>query len=69
MPGIKAGDLGPKVGYNSKNNGWCTFDKVRIPRDQMCMKQMAVSRDGTFSVHGDGRILYSSMMSIRVGMI
>ena len=31
--GIKCGDMGPKFGYNSKNNGWCSFDQVRIPRD------------------------------------
>jgi len=34
-PGIKCGDMGPKFGYNSKDNGWLTFDKVRIPRDQL----------------------------------
>lgn len=31
-PGIKAGDLGPKIGYPGKNNGWASFDHVRIPR-------------------------------------
>ena len=33
MPGVKAGDIGPKLGYHAKNNGWCTFDNVRIPRE------------------------------------
>ena len=36
-PGCDAGDLGPKIGYQSKDNGWCTFDKVRIPRTNMLM--------------------------------
>jgi len=35
MPGIKCGDMGPKFGYHSKDNGWLAFDHVRIPRDQM----------------------------------
>lgn len=35
MPGVKTGDQGPKLGYSSKDNGWMTLDKVRIPRDQM----------------------------------
>jgi acyl-CoA oxidase len=26
VKGIKTGDLGPKIGYNSKDNGWATFD-------------------------------------------
>ena len=33
MLGIKSGDLGPKFGYNEKDNGWMTFNKVRIPRN------------------------------------
>jgi acyl-CoA oxidase len=32
MPGVKSGDLGPKFGYSSKDNGWMTFDNVRIPK-------------------------------------
>jgi len=32
LKGIKTGDLGPKYGYSSKDNGWATFDNVRIPR-------------------------------------
>lgn len=31
--GVTLGDMGPKFGYASKNNGWCAFNNVRIPRD------------------------------------
>lgn len=48
IKGVKAGDIGPKIGYHSKNNGWCSFDNVRIPRDQMMMKYTKVERDRTF---------------------
>lgn len=50
MPGVKTGDLGPKLGFKSKDNGWCTFNKVRIPRDQMLQKFVSVDREGTFSI-------------------
>lgn len=33
MPGIRCGDMGPKFGYIGKDNGWLTFDHVRIPRN------------------------------------
>ena len=26
VPGIKTGDMGPKMGFHSKDNGWLTFD-------------------------------------------
>jgi acyl-CoA oxidase len=33
MKGIKCGDLGPKMGYHGKDNGWLTFDHVKVPRN------------------------------------
>ena len=50
LPGVNAGDMGPKFGYNSKNNGWCSFNQVRIPRDQMLMRYAKVDRKGKFSI-------------------
>ena len=64
--GVRCGDMGPKMGYHSKNNGWATFDHVRIPRDQMLAKYVSVNRDGNVSINGDLRALYSVMMDIRV---
>ena len=26
LKGVKVGDLGPKIGYNAKDNGWLMFD-------------------------------------------
>lgn len=57
--------MGAKMGYNAKNNGWCTFDNVRIPRDQMLMRFAKVDRNGRFSIQGDYRMMYMAMSSIR----
>ena len=65
MPGVKCGTIGPKMGYNSKDNGWLTFDHVRIPRSQMLQRFMKVDRDGSVSIQGDLRLLYSVMLKIR----
>lgn len=64
--GVKCGDLGPKIGYQSKDNGWCSFEKVRIPRDHMLMGLCEISKQGEFSIKGDARVLYSTMMGIRM---
>jgi acyl-CoA oxidase len=69
LPGISAGDMGPKMGYHSKNNGWCTFNQVRIPRENMPMKFVSVDREGNFGIEGDMRILYSVMMDIRTQLL
>jgi acyl-CoA oxidase len=69
MPGVKTGDIGPKLGYHGKDNGWGTFDQVRIPRDYMLQKFVSVDREGTFSIEGDVREMYTVMMFIRSGMV
>jgi acyl-CoA oxidase len=37
LPGIEGGDIGPKYGYNSKENGFLRFTNVRIPRRNMVL--------------------------------
>ncbi len=48
MPGIEAGDIGPKFGYNSKDNGYMIFRNVRIPRNNMLKRFAEVDKDGKF---------------------
>ena len=35
LSGIDVGDMGPKIGYNSKDNGFLSLKNVRIPRANM----------------------------------
>ncbi|XP_073958416.1 acyl-coenzyme A oxidase 1-like [Choristoneura fumiferana] len=42
LPGIKIGEIGAKLGMNGTNNGFLGFDKVRIPREYMLMKNSKV---------------------------
>jgi len=67
--GIKCGDIGPKFGYHGKDNGWLTFDHVRIPRDNMLQKFISVAKDGEVGIQGDVRVLYSTMIMIRTIII
>jgi acyl-CoA oxidase len=69
MPGIKCGDMGPKFGYTSKDNGWLTLDDVRIPRENMPCRFVKVDRDGSVSIQGDLRIIYSTMLKTRFTII
>lgn len=63
--GIECGEMGPKLGWHSKENGWCVFKNVRIPRKNLLSKFMSVDREGSFSIEGDLRVLYATMMSVR----
>jgi len=39
------GDIGPKFGYDSIDNGFLQFRHVRIPRENMLMKYAQVCLD------------------------
>lgn len=66
VPGVESGDIGPKFGYNSKDNGYMIFKNVRIPRDNMFKRYAEVDKEGNFKVKGDLRVLYSIMLVTRV---
>jgi len=40
--GITVGDIGPKFGYESMDNGFLRFNHVRIPRENMVMRNAKV---------------------------
>ena len=55
LPGVSVGDIGAKIGYNAQDNGFCRFDRVRIPRDQMAMRYARLSRSGEYTTGGTVR--------------
>jgi acyl-CoA oxidase len=46
MPGIEVGDMGPKIGYEGKDNGYLIFDKVSIPRTNLLSRYTKVDKQG-----------------------
>lgn len=69
IKGVRMGDMGPKLGWNSKDNGWLTFDQVRIPRENLLCRFLSVDKEGSFSIEGDLRVLYATMMGIRTMLV
>jgi acyl-CoA oxidase len=65
MKGIQVGDIGPKLGYNSKDNGWLILDSYRIPRFNMLCRLAYIDKDGSFELRGNPKALYSTMVEIR----
>lgn len=69
LPGVKVGDIGPKIGYSTKDNGFMTLTNVRVPRLNMLMRYTEVSEDGTYKRSGNPKFAYVSMTHTRVGLI
>ncbi|CAA9966174.1 Acyl-coenzyme A oxidase [Pyrenophora teres f. maculata] len=69
MPGIRMGDVGLKLGYNEADNGFASFDRVRIPRSQMLMAHSQLTREGRFTKNPlRAKLSYSVMLLVRAKM-
>jgi acyl-CoA oxidase len=62
VSGVKVGDLGPKMGYNSVDNGWLSFDQLRIPRTGLLSRFGEVNKKGEFTAKGDPKMLFNAMV-------
>jgi len=69
LPGVTLGDIGPKIGSPSNDNGYCRFNRVRIPRNQMLMKYSKVSREGVYSNPPHAKLSYGTMVVVRAGLV
>ena len=65
MPGIEVGDIGPKIGYNAKDNGYLIMNKVRIPKKNMLRRFISITKEGDLKIKGDPKVSYATMMEIR----
>ncbi|KAK6049990.1 hypothetical protein COOONC_12505 [Cooperia oncophora] len=69
LKGVRVGDIGPKFGFNSSDNGFLLFDKYRIPRQNMLMRYSKVEPDGTYIAPKHSKLSYGAMVFVRSIMI
>lgn len=69
LPGVEIGDIGPKMGYGAKENGFLKFDHYRIPLDNMPSRFMEVTSKGEVLQKGNPKIVYSAMMKSRTALL
>ncbi|MCL4138555.1 UNVERIFIED_CONTAM: hypothetical protein GTU68_031554, partial [Idotea baltica] len=68
LPGVTVGEIGPRLGMNTNDNGYLGFTHHRIPRTNMLMKHSQVLKDGTFINPPSEKLAYSTMVFVRVAI-
>eukprot|EP00054_Salpingoeca_dolichothecata_P039138 m.15414 g.15414 ORF g.15414 m.15414 type:complete len:660 (+) comp9727_c0_seq1:41-2020(+) len=69
LSGVEVGDIGPKVGFNTIDNGFARFNHVRIPRDQMLMGYAKVTPEGQYVPPKHAKVGYATMIHVRANII
>ncbi|XP_028031565.1 probable peroxisomal acyl-coenzyme A oxidase 1 isoform X3 [Bombyx mandarina] len=70
LPGVRVGEIGPRMGFNTADNGFLGFDHYRIPRNHMLMKNSQVLKDGTYvKVASHSKLTYGTMVFVRVMLV
>lgn len=46
LPGIQVGDIGPKIGFETKDNGYLVMKNIVIPKSNMLRRFVSVSKQG-----------------------
>ncbi|EAL62442.1 acyl-CoA oxidase [Dictyostelium discoideum AX4] len=69
LPGVTVGDIGPKLGFNSIDNGFLRLDHVRIPRENMLSRFFRVNEQGEYEKPKHPKLIYAGMVGVRSSMI
>ena len=70
LPGIVVGDIGPKYGYTSMDNGYMLFDHFRVPHSAMLARYSRVDPgSGAFQRTGSPALVYGSLTNIRANIV
>lgn len=69
MPGVEVGDIGPKFGFSTQDNGFLRLNHVRIPRDNMLMRFAKVTEAGQYVKPPHAKLSYGTMIGIRANIV
>lgn len=70
LDGIVVGDIGPKYGYASMDNGYMLFDHFHVPHSAMLSRYAQVSDEtGVYSKKGHPALVYGSLTHVRANII
>ncbi|XP_075168763.1 acyl-coenzyme A oxidase 1-like [Haematobia irritans] len=65
LPGIDIGEIGKKLGMAAVNQGFLGMKNVRIPRENMLMRNAKVMPDGSFIKSPASKLSYMTMVYTR----
>ncbi|KAI8987647.1 acyl-CoA dehydrogenase/oxidase [Mycotypha africana] len=70
LEGITVGDIGPKFGFNTVDNGFILFDHVRIPHFAMLARYARIEKKtGEYITPPNSKLAYGTMVYVRANIV
>eukprot|EP00007_Cunea_sp_BSH-02190019_P008079 CAMPEP_0174230326 /NCGR_PEP_ID=MMETSP0417-20130205/1096_1 /TAXON_ID=242541 /ORGANISM="Mayorella sp, Strain BSH-02190019" /LENGTH=650 /DNA_ID=CAMNT_0015307983 /DNA_START=50 /DNA_END=1999 /DNA_ORIENTATION=- len=69
LSGVSVGDIGSKIGFHPVDNGYVSFDRVRIPRTDMLGRFAHVEKGGRFVKPPHAKLAYATMIFVRASLV
>lgn len=70
LENIHVGDIGPKFGYNTMDNGFLLFNKVKIPHGNMLARFSKVDPEtGKYARQGSPSLIYGTLTWVRSSIV
>jgi acyl-CoA oxidase len=70
LDGVIIGDIGPKYGYTSMDNGYMLFNEFRVPHSTMLARYSRVDPDtGKYTKPANPAVVYGSLTFVRAQII
>ena len=69
LEGVVIGDIGPKYGYASMDNGYMLFNQFQVPRTALLARYSSVDENGKYTRPSNAATVYGSMTYARAIII
>ena len=70
LPNVHVGDIGPKLGYNTMDNGFLLFNKVKIPHENMLNRFSGVDpATGKYTRPANPSLIYGTLTYVRANIV
>jgi len=69
LPGVIAGDIGPKLGMEAVDNGFMVLQGLKAPRDALLGGAGAVNKQGKYTPPAQRRRAFAGMLAARTQIV
>jgi acyl-CoA oxidase len=67
--GVEVGDIGPKLGFATKDNGFLRFDRYLAPKSCLLGRYINLDAEGNVMRQGNPKIMYTALMRSRATIL